>query len=88
MPVDVTINLTEREKHEVDQWFSLTPAADASQVVLFECSSKSGQSFMTTHTAQQIAQLIVEARTGAVVIISTHEKLAIEHPRVIHGGTS
>ena len=47
VPVDVTIDLTEQETQEVDKWFRASPAADASQVVLFECSSKSGQSFMT-----------------------------------------
>jgi len=86
VPVDVTIDLTEQETHEVDKWFKASPAADASQVVLFECSSKSGQSFMTAETALRIARQITEARSKAVVIISTHEKLDIDHPRIVHGG--
>jgi ADP-heptose:LPS heptosyltransferase len=85
VPVDVTINLTEQERYEVDNWFKANPASDASQVVLFECSSKSGQSFMTKEMALQIAHRITEARSKTVVIISTHEKLAIEHPRIVSG---
>lgn len=86
VPVDVTINLTEQETQEVDRWFRSGPGADASQVVLFECSSKSGQSFMTTEMALRIARRITEVRSKAVVIISTHEKLDIDHPRIVHGG--
>lgn len=86
VPVDVTIDLTEQETREVDDWFKASPAAHASQVVLFECSSKSGQSFMTAQAALQIARRITEARSKAVVIISTHEKLDIDQPRIVHGG--
>ena len=86
VPVDVTIDLTEQETHEVDKWVKASPVADASQVVLFECSSKSGQSFMTAEIALRIARQITEARSKAVVIISTHEKLDIDHPRIVHGG--
>jgi hypothetical protein len=86
VPIDVTINLTEQEKYEVDNWFAANPAADASQVVLFECSSRSGQSFMTKEIALQMAHRITEARSKTVAIISTHEKLPIEHPRIVHGG--
>jgi hypothetical protein len=85
VPVDVTINLTERETAEVDRWFQASPASGASQVVLCECSSKSGQSFMTVDLAVRMATKITEARQKAVVIVSTHERLPIEHPRIITG---
>jgi hypothetical protein len=86
VPVDVTINLTEQETAEVDRWFHSGPASDASQVILCECSNRSGQSFMTVELAARMATQIVEARQKAVVILSTHEKLPIEHPRIISGG--
>lgn len=86
VPVDVAIDLTDQEAQEVDNWFRSSPAADASQVVLFECSSKSGQSFMTVEKAVEVARRITEARSKAVVIISTHEKLDIDNPRIVHGG--
>jgi hypothetical protein len=86
VPVDVTIDLTEQEAAEVDRWFQASPASDASQVVLCECSSKSGQSFMTVDLALRMAERIVAAREGAVVIVSTHETLPTEHPRIIAGG--
>jgi hypothetical protein len=87
VPVDVAINLTEEERAGVDRWFQTSPAAGASQVVLCECSSKSGQSFMTVDLAVQIAQRITAERSKAVVIVSTHEALPIEHPRIISGGS-
>lgn len=86
VPIDVSITLTEQEKAEVDHWFQDSPAADASEVVLCECSSKSGQSFMTVDLALQLAENITAARSKAVVIMSTHEKLRTEHPRIISGG--
>ena len=85
--VDSTINLSEQEKAEVDQWFQASPASSASRVVLCECSSKSGQSFMTVDLALQMAERITAADGHAVVIISTHEPLATENPRIISGGT-
>ena len=87
VPVDSTINLSEEEKAEVDHWFQGTPASSASQVVLCECSSKSGQSFMTVDMALQMAERITAADSKAVVIISTHEPLATKNPRIISGGT-
>ena len=86
VPVDVTINLTEQETAEVDRWFQASPASDASKVVLCECSSKSGQSFMTVDLALRIAERIIAADERAVVIVSTHETLPTEHPRIISGG--
>ena len=85
VPVDVTIALTEQETAEVDRWFQAGPASGASQVVLCECSSKSGQSFMTMDVAVHIATRITAARQKAVVILSSHEAPAIEHPRIISG---
>jgi len=87
VPVDVTINLSAQEKEEVDLWFGNSPASDASKVVLCECSSKSGQSFMTVDLAVQIAQCVTASDPKAVVIISTHEALPNEYPRIISGGS-
>jgi hypothetical protein len=85
IPVDVTINLDEDEKAAVDAWFAASPAADASQVVLCECSSKSGQSFMNVDRAVALAEAITAARRKTVMIISTHENLVTGNPRIISG---
>ncbi len=87
VPVDVTVNLTEAERAGVDRWFQDSPAADASQVVLCECSSKSGQSFMTVELGMQMAEAVVAERARAVVILSTHEALPRPHPRIISGAS-
>lgn len=87
VPVDVTINLGDEEKAAVDAWFAASPAADAAQVVLCECSSKSGQSFMNLDRALELAEAITAARRKAVVIISTHEPLVTGNQRIIPGGS-
>jgi hypothetical protein len=87
VPVDVTINLDAEEKAAVDTWFAASPAADASQVVLCECSSKSGQSFMNIGRAVDLAEAITAARRKAVVIISTHEALVTDNSRIISGNS-
>lgn len=87
VPVDVTVNLSEAERAGVDRWFQDSPAADASQVVLCECSSKSGQSFMTVELGMQMAEAITAERPRAVVIMSTHEALPRPHPRIVSGAS-
>lgn len=86
VPVDAIIELSEQEEAEVDCWFQDSPACSASRVVLCECSSKSGQSFMTVDLAVRIAERVVAAQSKTVFIISTHEKLPTDHPRIIAGG--
>ena len=86
VPVDVTIALTEEETAAVDSWVNASPIASASQVVLCECSSKSGQSFMSLDMALEIAETITAARQKTVVVISTHEQLRTDNPRIISGG--
>src|ERR1700719_1335835 len=41
---------------------------------------------MTVDLAVRLATRITEARRNSVVIVSSHEKLPIEHPRIISGG--
>ena len=87
VPIDVTINLKPEERAAVDAWFAGTPAADASQVVLFECSSKSGQSFVTLPVALALAEEITRARRRTAVIVSTHEPFESDNPRIVCGDT-
>jgi hypothetical protein len=87
VPVDVTINLDAEETAAVSAWFAGSPAADAAEVVLCECSSKSGQSFMNIERALELAEGITAARRKTVVIISTHEPLVTSNPRIISGGS-
>ncbi len=83
VPVDVVISLTEEERDQVDRWFNASCASSSPEVILFECSSKSGQSFLTVEIAVQIAEQITAARQNAVVIISTHEDVKSENRRII-----
>jgi len=87
VPVEVTIELDAAEKEAVDKWFAASAASDASQAVLFECSSKSGQSSMNVDRAIKLAEFVTSMRQRAVVIISTHEAVEINNnPRIISAG--
>jgi hypothetical protein len=83
VPVDVTIRLDEEEIAEVDDFFKTSVAADASRVIMFECSSKSGQSFATVDLALELAEVITAASRKTAIIISTHEPKKTDNPRVI-----
>ena len=85
VPAEVTIRLEPEESAAVDTWLAGTAAGDASQVVLFECSSKSGQSFLTVQSALALAEAITQARRHTAVIISTHEPFETDNPRIICG---
>lgn len=86
VPVETNIRLTLEEIEKVDAWFKSSAASDAGFVVLFECSSKSGQSAVTPALALQVAELVVAQEPDVAVILSTHEPLSPSHPRIVLGG--
>ena len=56
---------------------------DHKHVILFECSSFSGQSFVTPGWSLKVAESLVTKFEGLLVIISTHIELKYLHPRII-----
>jgi hypothetical protein len=86
VPVETVIRLTEEERAGVDRWYAGSPAAEAAAIILMECSSKSGQSFMTPDIAVQVAERVLQERRKAVVLISTHETVSTDNPRIIPVG--
>lgn len=86
VPVETVINLTEIEKQRVAQWADDKGLSNFEKVVIFECSSKSGQSFVTPKLAAEVAGLVAQIKPNVAFVLSTHEKLASNLPQVIHGG--
>lgn len=86
VPVDTVINLTDEEKQRVAAWTEKHKLGSFKYKVLIECSSKSGQSFMTPAMAVLMAQHLLQAEPEACVIFSTHEKVPTDDGRFIHAG--
>lgn len=85
-PTAVDIHLTDEECEQVDGWVAETVAPRGNRVCLVECSSKSGQSFMTPTLAQAVAARVVAAVPGCVFILSTHQPVVSDDPRILWGG--
>lgn len=86
VPVETVIDVTDDEKQRVDDWLGTHHVDAFGKIVLFECSSKSGQSFMTPAMAVKIAKKVIKTLPDVCFILSTHEQLGLDHPQIIHGG--
>ena len=86
VPVETVIELAAEETKRVEQWAEDNELANYANVVVFECSSKSGQSFVTPDFALEVARLVVDKVPGTAVALSTHLPLEIDHPDIIHAG--
>ncbi len=88
-PHPVTVNarpvlkLTEEESNKVLYFAEKHALKNYQEVILMECSSFSGQSFVNTKWAMELSNLLVENYPQLLILISTHEKLESVHPRII-----
>ncbi len=87
VPVETVIELSDKEVHRVDQWVNNNQINGFANVVLVECSSKSGQSSMTPKIAELMASKVIAAQPHTCIILSTHEEISTSHPNIIHGGS-
>lgn len=85
VPVETIIELTDAEKETVVQWVRDKALSNFEKVVLFECSSKSGQSFVTPALAVEIAQAALAKNPRIAFILSTHETISSARPQIIDG---
>jgi hypothetical protein len=86
VPIENVICLTDEEIENVDRFVKETHLLDFEHRILFECSSKSGQSFVTPEFAQAVAGRIYDALDRATVIFSTHLPMTIADPRSRYAG--
>jgi hypothetical protein len=86
VPVESVIRLTDEEKNKVEQWAKQVGIASGDKMVLFECASKSGQSFVTPEHAVRIAENVLAKRPNTCFVLSTHLPIDLNDPRMIHGG--
>jgi hypothetical protein len=85
VPVNPVINLTEEEVNNVKEFAEKHGLKNKKNVILFECSSASGQSFVTPEYAIGVSKLLLERLPGAAVILSTHKKIETDVPGILDG---
>ncbi len=81
------LRLKEEEKERVRQFAEHHRLKDYKEVILFECTSFSGQSFVTPAWALEVARGLADQREGVLIILSTHESLETGHPRILTAST-
>lgn len=77
------LRLRENETERVKLFAEEYKLVSYTHVILFECSSFSGQSFVTPGWAQQVAEKLVNDFENLFVILSTHIDVPALHPRII-----
>jgi hypothetical protein len=87
VPIENVINLTAAEIDKVETFVQERRLGDFAHRILFECSSKSGQSFVTPELALQIGQHLYEMLPDASVIFSTHLPMQIDDKRSHFAGS-
>jgi hypothetical protein len=84
-PVESIIVLTEEETEKVDGWLRRSNVSHADKIVLFECSSKSGQSFVTPQLAIEAARHARCRDPGLGFILSSHCVIDSGDPLIVSG---
>lgn len=81
---DITpvVRLTYLEVERVLYFSRINCLSDKKNVILMECSPKSGQSFATTEFLLTVAKHIVEVIPDTCVIMSGDSKIEIDHPNI------
>jgi len=86
VPVETVILLTDDEIARTQRWLAQSGLGSSGPRVLFECSSKSGQSFLTPALAVEVAERVIAANPGVGFILSTNEPIEPPSRRIVHGG--
>jgi len=86
VPIENVICVTDEEMEKVSAFVRENRIASFEHRILFECSSRSGQSFMTPDIAQDIADKIYALLPNTTVIFTTHEPMTLKDKRSRYAG--
>jgi len=87
VPIENVIRLTDDELERTEGYALQNGLAAFRHRILFECSSRSGQSFITPDLAQEVARRLYELIDDATVIFSTDLPMQLADPRSRYAGT-
>lgn len=85
VPVSPVLRLKPSEVENVQKFSKNHNLEDYRHVLLFECSPKSGQSFVNTEFAMAVSKKIIENNVDVCVILSTNEHFTSPNKRIIDG---
>jgi hypothetical protein len=85
VPVPPVIRLSEKELAHVRDFALQYRLRDFAHVILFECASNSGQSFVTQAFAIEVSKALVNKFENVCVILSSNIPIASSHDRIIDG---
>ena len=86
VPIENVIRMTDREIETVSAFVADAGIDAFEHRILFECSSRSGQSFVTPDIAQDIADKIYAILPDATVIFTTNEAMTLRDERSRYAG--
>jgi len=81
VPIENIICLTEQEEERVEQYVRDNGLMAFEHRILFECSAKSGQSFVTTELAQEVAEHVYAALPDATMLFSTNLPMRLKNSK-------
>lgn len=87
VPIETVIDLTPSEIENVETFVAKRRLHEFEHRVLFECSSKSGQSFVTPDLAQEVARRLYRLVPTASVVFSTHQSMQLDDERSHFAGS-
>ena len=85
VPVQPVIRLREDEVAGVRQFAERHNLSQRKHVILFECSSQSGQSFLTPSYAIAVAKKVLQHTLDTCIILSSGQKIVTDDPGIIDG---
>lgn len=85
VPVTPVMRLSPEEVENVRIFAESHHLKEKKQVILFECSPKSGQSFVTLDFALNVSKKIIEQKPDLCVILSTNEPVYSDDERIVDG---
>jgi GT2 family glycosyltransferase len=86
VPIENVVNLSPAEIEKVETFARQHRLDDATHKILFECSSKSGQSFVTPKLALEIGRYLYRELPDARIIFSTNLPMKIDDRRSLYAG--
>tara|TARA_R110000824_G_scaffold118960_14_gene272115 strand:+ start:239450 stop:240661 length:1212 start_codon:yes stop_codon:yes gene_type:complete len=87
VPIENVITLGDDEIARVENFAREAQLDQFEHRILFECTAQSGQSFINTDIAQEIAAELYKILPSATVIFTTHLPMTLKDPRSRYAGT-
>jgi hypothetical protein len=85
VPVTPVVCLSDIEVENVRHFAEVHALRDKKEVILFECSPSSGQSFVTQELAQEVSEKIIEKYPGCCIILSSNKPIISDNGQIIDG---